>query len=72
MNCKPTSAVLSSIERTDRLLAAEAAQPPTSSQTVKKDWGKASRKANAKFQLGPSEISAQSCLQENQEKNRLY
>lgn len=37
-----------------------AAQKPNPSQTVSKDWGKYGKKANAKFQLAPSEISAQS------------
>src|SRR5216684_4910945 len=55
MNCKPTSAVLSGVERTDRLGAAEAAQQPTFSQTISEYCGKDSRKANAKFQLGSSE-----------------
>ena len=53
------SAVLSSVERTDSLAAAKAAEQPKSSRSVRKDCGKDSKKANAKFQLHPSEISAQ-------------
>jgi hypothetical protein len=51
------SAVLSSVERTDSLAAAEAAEQPKSIRSVKEDCGKDSKKANAKFQLDTSEIS---------------
>jgi hypothetical protein len=63
MNRKPTGAVLSSIERTAKLVAAQVAQQPTSTQAIREDWGKDSHKANAKFQWDPSEISAHSRLQ---------
>ena len=65
MNCKPTSVVLSSVERTDRLVASEKTLQPTSSQPVREDWDKDSKKANAKFQLDSSEISTEGSLGED-------
>jgi hypothetical protein len=65
MNCK--RGVMFLLASKERIGRSPEAQQPNSIQTVREDWGIDSKKANAKFQLGPSEISAQNRLVENGE-----